>query len=145
MDDLYRDFILEHYRAPHNFGTLEDADAAFEGYNPLCGDRITMMLGIDGDTVREVAFTGRGCAISQASASLLTDRIKGKPLAEVADISNSDVIDELGIEVSPARLKCALLSLDTLQKALAGRVAWTADAGDPDEIAAHADTAGGAA
>jgi nitrogen fixation NifU-like protein len=88
-----------------------------------------MMLGIDGDTVREVAFTGRGCAISQASASLLTDRIKGKPLAEVADISNADVIDELGIEISPARLKCALLSLDTLQKALAGRIAWTADAG----------------
>jgi len=130
MDDLYRDFILEHYRAPHNFGTLDDADAAFEGYNPLCGDRITMMLGIEDDTVREVAFTGRGCAISQASASLLTDRIKGKPLAEVADISNADVIDELGIEISPARLKCALLSLDTLQKALAGRVAWTAETGD---------------
>ena len=130
MDDLYRDFILEHYRAPHNFGTLEDADAAFEGYNPLCGDRITMMLGIEDDAVREVAFTGRGCAISQASASLLTDRIKGKPLSEVASISNADVIDELGIEISPARLKCALLSLDTLQKALAGRVAWTADTGD---------------
>jgi nitrogen fixation NifU-like protein len=138
MDDLYRDFILEHYRAPHNFGTLDDADAAFEGYNPLCGDRITMMLGIEDDTVREVAFTGRGCAISQASASLLTDRIKGKPLAEVADISNADVIDELGIEISPARLKCALLSLDTLQKALAGRVAWTAETGD-------ASAAGGAA
>jgi nitrogen fixation NifU-like protein len=130
MDDLYRDFILEHYRAPHNFGTLEEPDAAFEGYNPLCGDRITMMLGIDDGTVREVAFTGRGCAISQASASLLTDRIKGKPLAEVASISNADVIDELGIEISPARLKCALLSLDTLQKALAGTVAWTADTAD---------------
>ena len=138
MDDLYRDFILEHYRAPHNFGTLDDADAAFEGYNPLCGDRITMMLGIDGDTVSEVAFTGRGCAISQASASLLTDRIKGKPLAEVADISNADVIDELGIEISPARLKCALLSLDTLQKALAGRVAWTAETGEPSTPAGGA-------
>jgi nitrogen fixation NifU-like protein len=143
MDDLYRDFILEHYRAPHNFGTLEQADAAFEGYNPLCGDRITMMLGIDGDTVREVAFTGRGCAISQASASLLTDRIKGKPLAEVADISNADVIDELGIDISPARLKCALLSLDTLQKALAGRVAWTAETGS--EAALADDLVGGGA
>jgi nitrogen fixation NifU-like protein len=131
MDDLYRDYILEHYRAPHNFGTLEHADATYEGYNPLCGDRITMMLGIDdSDTVREVAFTGRGCAISQASASLLTDRIKGKPLSEVARIGTPEVLDELGIEISPARLKCALLSLDTLQKALAGRVTWSAEPGD---------------
>ncbi len=128
MDDLYRDFILEHYRAPHNFGTLEHPDASFEGYNPLCGDRITMMLAIDdAGTVSNVAFTGRGCAISQASASLLTDRIKGKPLEEVARIRRAEVLEELGIEISPARLKCALLSLDTLQKALDGRVAWAAD------------------
>jgi len=128
MDDLYRDYILEHYREPHNFGTLEHPDATFEGYNPLCGDRITMMLGIDEqDTVREVVFTGRGCAISQASASLLTDRVKGRPLAEVATIGWQDVLDELGIEISPARLKCALLSLDTLRRALAGRVEWAAD------------------
>jgi nitrogen fixation protein NifU and related proteins len=142
MDDLYRDYILEHYRAPHNFGSLEDPDASYEGYNPLCGDRITMMLGIDDDaTVREIAFTGRGCAISQASASLLTDRIKGKPLTEVARIAPADVIDELGIEISPARLKCALLSLDTLQKALDGRVEWVADTGTPppDELAATTD------
>ena len=128
MDDLYRDYILEHYREPHNFGTLEHPDATFEGYNPLCGDRITMMLGIDErDTVREVVFTGRGCAISQASASLLTDRVKGKPLSEIATIGWQDVLDELGIEISPARLKCALLSLDTLRRALGGRVDWTAD------------------
>ena len=137
MDDLYRDFILEHYRAPHNFGTLEHPDAVHEGYNPLCGDRITMMLAIDeAGTVSDVAFTGRGCAISQASASLLTDRIKGKPLSDVARIGSAEVLDELGIEISPARLKCALLSLDTLQKALDGRVAWAADggAGAPDEL-----------
>ena len=79
MDDLYRDYILEHYRRPHNFGILEDPDARFEGANPLCGDRITVMLGIRDGVVAEVAFTGRGCAISQASASLLTDEIKGKP------------------------------------------------------------------
>jgi nitrogen fixation NifU-like protein len=145
MDDLYRDFILEHYRAPHNFGTLEHADASYEGYNPLCGDRITMMLSIDEadgtEVVTGVAFTGRGCAISQASASLLTDRIKGKPLSEVARLGRVDVLDELGIEISPARLKCALLSLDTLQKALDGRVEWVADAGTPppDELAATTD------
>lgn len=137
MDDLYRDYILEHYRAPHNFGTLEHPDASYEGYNPLCGDRITMMLAIDdAGTLTDVAFTGRGCAISQASASLLTDRIKGKPLAEIAGIGRADVLDELGIEISPARLKCALLSLDTLQKALDGRVAWVAETDPGDEGAA---------
>ncbi len=83
MDDLYRDYILEHYRRPHNFGVIEDADASYEGANPLCGDRITLMLGVKDGIVDRVGFTGRGCAISQASASLLTDEIKGKPLAEV--------------------------------------------------------------
>jgi nitrogen fixation NifU-like protein len=126
MDDLYRDEILEHYRRPHNFGTLEAPDAVFEGANPLCGDRITLMLGIRDGVVQDVAFTGRGCAISQASASMLTDEIKGKPLEDVARIGRDDVLEELGIEISPARLKCALLSLDTLQRALGDRVAWRA-------------------
>jgi len=127
MDDLYRDEILEHYRRPHNFGTLASPDAVHEGSNPLCGDRLTMMLGIGpSGTVDEVAFTGRGCAISQASASMLTDSIKGKALDEVARLGAQDVLDDLGIEISPARLKCALLSLETLQGALADRVAWHA-------------------
>jgi nitrogen fixation NifU-like protein len=121
MDDLYRDYILEHYRRPHNFGILEDPDALFEGSNPLCGDRITVMLGIRDGVVSEVAFTGRGCAISQASASLLTDEIKGKPVAEVESMTPDDVLDLLGIEISPARLKCALLSLDTVSHALEER------------------------
>jgi len=121
MDDLYRDEILEHYRRPHNFGTLPNPDASYEGTNPLCGDRITLMLEIgDNRTVTDVAFTGRGCAISQASASLLTDEIRGKSLVEVAQLGNQDVLDALGIEISPARLKCALLSVDTLRHALAG-------------------------
>lgn len=119
MDDLYRDYILEHYRRPHNFGVLEQPTATYEGANPLCGDRITMMLGIRDGVVAEVGFTGRGCAISQASASLLTDEIKGKPVDEVAKLSTRDLLDLLGIEISPARLKCALLSLDTLEHALA--------------------------
>jgi nitrogen fixation NifU-like protein len=122
MDDLYRDEILEHYREPHNFGTLESPDAVHEGHNPLCGDRITIMLSLDDDgNVADVAFSGRGCAISQASASMLTDEVKGRPLSEVADLTNQDILDLLGIEISPARLKCALLSLDTLQHALEGR------------------------
>lgn len=119
MDDLYRDEILEHYREPHNFGTLDTPTAVHEGHNPLCGDRITMMLIVDGEgNVSDIAFSGRGCAISQASASLLTDEIKGRPVAEIEAMTNQDILDLLGIEISPARLKCALLSLDTLQRAL---------------------------
>ena len=118
MDDLYRDEILEHYRNPHNFGTLEQPTTVKEGANPLCGDRITLMLGVTDGVVDRVAFTGRGCAISQASASLLTDEIKGKPVDDVAAIRADDLLDLLGIEISPARLKCAMLSHDSLQHVL---------------------------
>jgi len=118
MDDLYRDYILEHYRRPHNFGVLEEPSATYEGANPLCGDRITMQLDVEDGVVREVGFTGRGCAISQASASLLTDEIKGKPVDKAASITAGDVLEMLGIEISPARMKCAMLSLETLQGAL---------------------------
>jgi nitrogen fixation protein NifU and related proteins len=119
MDDLYRDYILEHYRRPHNFGVLDDPSASVEGSNPLCGDRITLQLGVRDGVLNEVAFTGRGCAISQASASLLTDEIKGKRLGDVDGFRADDLLDLLGIEISPARLKCAMLSHDTLRKALA--------------------------
>ena len=119
MDDLYRDYILEHSRRPHNFGVIEAPSASYEGSNPLCGDRITLQIGVDGDVLTRVGFTGRGCAISQASASLLTDEIKGRPLAEVEAFRADDLLDLLGIEISPARLKCAMLSHDTLRHALA--------------------------
>jgi len=118
MDDLYRDYILEHYRRPHNFGVLESPTATFEGSNPLCGDRITMQLAVDDGVVREIGFTGRGCAISQASASLLTDEVKGKPVADAAALGATDLLDLLGIDISPARLKCAMLSFDALQHLL---------------------------
>ena len=120
MDDLYRDYILEHYRRPHNFGAIENATATQEGANPLCGDRITMQLRVSGEQIAAVGFTGRGCAISQASASLLTDEIKGKPVESAAGMQANDVLDLLGIDISPARMKCALLSLETLQGALGG-------------------------
>lgn len=119
MDDLYRDYILEHYRRPHNFGPIDGATASHEGANPLCGDRITLQLRVLGGKVDGVGFTGRGCAISQASASLLTDEIKGKPVEHAAELGTQDVLDLLGIDISPARMKCAMLSLDTLQKTLA--------------------------
>ena len=118
MDDLYRDYILEHYRRPHNFGVLDDANASYEGSNPLCGDRITMQLRLTGGKIAGVGFTGRGCAISQASASLLTDEVKGKSVDDATKLTSTDILDLLGIEISPARMKCALLSLDTLQHAL---------------------------
>ncbi|MFN8619816.1 MAG: SUF system NifU family Fe-S cluster assembly protein [Chloroflexota bacterium] len=140
MDDLYRDEILEHYRRPHNFGTLAEPDASFEGANPLCGDRITLMLDIGEDgNVSDVAFTGRGCAISQASASMLTDEIRGMSVADVVKLQNQDVLDLLGIEISPARLKCALLSIDTLKKALTeGRDPAPAPAAAPASGESHA-------
>jgi nitrogen fixation NifU-like protein len=129
MDDLYRDEILEHYRHPHNFGTLAEPTVSQEMANPLCGDRITLMLGIGADdTVTDVAFTGRGCAISQASASMLTDQLRGMALAEVAKLDRDAVLENLGIEISPARLKCALLSLQTLRGALGDRVDWQGSA-----------------
>ncbi len=135
MDDLYRDYILEHYRRPHNFGVLEDATASYEGSNPLCGDRITMQLGIRDGMVAEVAFTGRGCAISQASASLLTDEVKGMTVEQATAFRADDLLDLLGIEISPARLKCAMLSLETLDHAL-GEL--DGPAGAPTEAAATA-------
>lgn len=118
MDDLYRDYILEHSRRPHNFGILDAPTVSYEGSNPLCGDRITLQIAVHDGMVERVGFTGRGCAISQASASLLTDEIKGRPLAEVEAFRADDLLDLLGIEVSPARLKCAMLSHDTLRHAL---------------------------
>jgi nitrogen fixation protein NifU and related proteins len=134
MDDLYRDEILEHYRRPHNFGVLESPTVSHEGSNPLCGDRITMQVGIRDGKVAELAFTGRGCAISQASASLLTDEIKGMTVEAAAAYRADDLLDLLGIEISPARLKCAMLSLQTLDGALAeldGTTAGTPAGAEP--------------
>jgi len=111
------------------FGVLDDPTTSYEGANPLCGDRITMMLGIKDGVVSEVAFTGRGCAISQASASLLTDEIKGKTVEEVEKMTPDDLLHLIGIEISPARLKCALLSLDTVAHALADEAAAHEEAG----------------
>jgi nitrogen fixation protein NifU and related proteins len=119
MDELYRDFILDHYRNPRNAGTLEQPDASFEDNNPLCGDKIRMDLKIRDGVVEDVKFNGRGCAISQASASLLTEEIKGKPIAAVDRIGKDEILASLGINISAARMKCALLGLKVLKQALA--------------------------
>ena len=119
MDSVYKEEILDHYKHPRNFGELEDATIRVDANNPLCGDRLHMDLKVEDGVVQDVAFTGRGCAISQASASMLTEEMVGKPLEELAKMTRQDILDNLGIEVSYARMKCALLSLGLLRLALA--------------------------
>ena len=114
-DQFYREFILDHYRNPRNFGRLEGPDISHEEYNPLCGDLVGMDFRLRDGVIDEVKFHGRGCAISQASASLLTQRLHGMSLEDARSISRDDVLNELGIEISPARLKCALLPLKALK------------------------------
>ena len=118
LDSLYREVILDHYKNPRGHGVIDGADAEAEGQNPLCGDEVSIAVAFDGDTIADVKFQGRGCAISQASASLLTDEVKGRPVADVVGFGAADLLDLLGIEISPARRKCAMLSFDSLQHLL---------------------------
>ena len=121
MDDLYRELIIERYKNPHYRGELNPNDISFEDDNPLCGDHIRIDLRVDdSERVVEAAFTGRGCAISQASADLLVETVQGKSLEEVKALSKEDVLDLLGIELGPVRLKCALLSLKVLKAGVYG-------------------------
>ncbi|MBE3559429.1 MAG: iron-sulfur cluster assembly scaffold protein [Ktedonobacteraceae bacterium] len=115
----YREYILDHYRNPRNYGTLEHPDVHAEDFNPLCGDQLSMDIQIEGDKVAAVRFRGRGCAISQATASMLSEMIEGRPIAEVVALGKDDVLDALGIPISPARTKCAFLSLRVLHRGLA--------------------------
>ena len=128
MDDFYRDYILDHYRNPRNFGSLEQADVEAEDLNPLCGDQIRMELKLDDGVVSDVRFSGKGCAISQASASMLTETIKGMKLEDVAKLSKDVVLENVGIGISPTRMKCAMLGLRVLKSAAIGEIA-----GWPDE------------
>jgi nitrogen fixation NifU-like protein len=119
MDSVYREEIIEHYKHPRNFGTLDSPDIHVEANNPLCGDRLSMDLLLQDGVVQDVRFTGRGCAISQASASMLTEQMVGARLEDLAKTTREDILDNLGIEVSYARMKCATLSLGLLRLALA--------------------------
>jgi nitrogen fixation NifU-like protein len=128
MDDFYRDFILDHYRNPRNFGHLEAPTASAEDLNPLCGDTIRVELDVRDGIVNDVRFSGQGCAISQASASMLTETVKGMKVEDVAKLSKDVVLENVGIGISPTRLKCATLGLRVLKSAAIGEIA-----GWPDE------------
>ena len=120
FDQMYREVILDHYKNPRGHGELEGADAHAEGQNPLCGDEVSIFVafGEDGDTIDEVKFSGRGCAISQAATSMLMEMVKGRTAEEVAAMSRDELLDEVGIPLTPVRLKCALLGLGVLKLAL---------------------------
>ena len=120
FDQLYREVILDHYRNPRGHGVMEDADADAEGMNPLCGDEVTIYVrfGEDSDTIDEVKFSGRGCAISQAATSMLVEMVQGKKASEVASLDKDELLEEIGIPLTPIRLKCAMLGLTTLKVAL---------------------------
>jgi nitrogen fixation NifU-like protein len=118
--DIYKDIILDYYRNPRNFGDLPNPDVRAKDSNPLCGDVIEMQLKIRDGRVEDVRFKGRGCAISQASASMLTEVIKGKTLDEIKALGKTDVLDLLGIDPGPTRIKCALLGLKVLKLGVYG-------------------------
>jgi nitrogen fixation protein NifU and related proteins len=121
MDDqLYREIILDHYKNPRGHGVIEDADAEAEGMNPLCGDEVTIYVafGEDGETIDEVKFSGRGCAISQAATSMLMEMTKGRTATEVATMPSDELLEEMAVPLTPVRQRCALLGLTTLKVAL---------------------------
>ena len=120
FDDLYREIILDHYKNPRGHGVIENADASAEGQNPLCGDEVSIYVAFaeDGETIADVKFSGRGCAISQAATSMLTEMVAGKTATQVAAMPKEELLEELGIPLTPVRLKCALLGLTTLKLAL---------------------------
>ena len=120
FDQLYREVILDHYKNPRGHGVIEDADAAAEGQNPLCGDEVAIYVSFepDGETIEEVKFSGRGCAISQASTSMLMEMVKGRSATEIASLPKDELLEEVGIPLTPIRLKCALLGLGVLKVAL---------------------------
>ncbi len=127
MDDLYRDYILDHYKRPRNFGELEPHDLEALEHNPLCGDELGVHIRVsDDDRIEDIRFHGHGCAISQASASIASEELKGMSLQEVGELNADWMIELLGIPVSATRRKCALLNLKVVRGAVTGDHAWPA-------------------
>jgi nitrogen fixation protein NifU and related proteins len=134
FDDLFRENILDHYKHPRNQGVLERPDYTFEDANPLCGDRLRMDFRVTDGTIVETRFTGHGCSISLASASMLSEKLEGMKLEDARRLGSADVLEMLGIELGPVRLKCALLALKTMKAGLYGIERWPdeEEAGEPD-------------
>ncbi len=129
-DELYREEILDHYRHPRQHGVLEHPDITYEDANPLCGDKIRMDLAVKDGKIEDVRFSGVGCAISQAAASMLCEKILGMSLDEAKKIGREEVLEMLGIELGPVRLKCALLGLKTLKAGAYGIPGWPGEEED---------------
>jgi nitrogen fixation NifU-like protein len=117
--DLYRQQILDHYKNPRNYGELEDPTYSHVGENPMCGDEIAVDVKLDGERIERIAFRGEGCAISQAAASMLSEHLVGESIVELDEMDRDDVIDLLGVEISPMRVKCAVLAEKVLQDGIA--------------------------
>lgn len=128
--NIYEEDILDHYESPSNYGTLENPDISYEEDNPLCGDQIRMDLKVEDGIITDVRFSGHGCTISQAAASMLTEEIIGKHLDEVKKLSKDDILELLGIPLGPVRLKCGLLALKVLKAGTYGLKGWP---GEEDE------------
>lgn len=124
MDDLYRDYILDHYKRPRNFGRLDPHDLEAHEHNPLCGDELGVHIKVQDGRIADLRFHGKGCAISQASASLASEELKGMPLEQVGKLDADWVFEVLGIDVTPARRKCALLGLKAVRGAVTGDNSW---------------------
>ena len=120
MEQMYREVILDHYKSPRGHGLIENADAQAEGQNPLCGDEVTISVkfATDGETIESIGFEGRGCAISQAATSMLMEMTKGRTAQQVAELDKEELLAEIGVPLTPVRLKCAMLGLTTLKVAL---------------------------
>lgn len=118
MDDMYRQIIIDHYKNPQNKGKLLDANIEVDESNPLCGDHLEVFLKIKNDELKDISFEGKGCALSIATSSILTDEIKNKHINEIKKLTREDINIMLGIDVSPARTKCVMLSLATIKKGI---------------------------
>ncbi len=127
MNELGLELLLDHYKDPRNFGRLEDPDIVREEGNPSCGDQIRIEIKLKGSMIEDIRFSGKGCAISQAAASMLTEELKGKSLEDVKRFDKDQMLELLGVEVNPMRLKCALLALKTVKLGAYGAAAWSED------------------